>query len=73
MQLETLFEVPPPGELLEGVTAAGLADYLRACEREYIKQALETNEGQIARTAARLGISRKNLWERMKRLDLSAG
>ena len=73
LQLETLFEVPPPGELLEGVTAAGLADYLRACEREYIKQALETNEGQIARTAARLGISRKNLWERMKRLDLSAG
>ncbi len=69
--LETLFETPPPAELLADDTAAGLADYLKACERDYIAKALEAHDGQIARTAAHLGISRKNLWERMKRLDLS--
>lgn len=49
-----------------------LADYLRACERSYISNALDQNTGRIADTAAELGISRKNLWEKMKKLGLEA-
>jgi DNA-binding NtrC family response regulator len=49
-----------------------LAGYLAACERRYIETALDKNEGQVGRTAERLGISRKSLWERMKRLGLRA-
>ena len=49
-----------------------LADYLRTCERSYISNALDQNTGRIADTAAELGISRKNLWEKMKKLGLEA-
>jgi DNA-binding NtrC family response regulator len=48
-----------------------LAEYLSAVEREFIQGALHDHEGQIGRTAEALGISRKNLWERMRRLGLS--
>ena len=48
-----------------------LADYLQNCERAYILQVIAETKGQIGQSAARLGISRKNLWERMKRLGLS--
>ena len=69
--LETLFETPLPSELHADQSDEGLASYLQSCERAYIAKVLERNEGQIARTAADLGISRKNLWERMRRLGLS--
>ncbi|HEU0200885.1 MAG TPA: sigma-54 dependent transcriptional regulator, partial [Burkholderiaceae bacterium] len=48
-----------------------LADYLATVEREFIQSVLQENDGQIGRTAEALGISRKNLWERMRRLGLS--
>jgi DNA-binding NtrC family response regulator len=47
-----------------------LEDYLRSCERRYIEQALQSNSGKIGETAARLGISRKNLWEKMRKLKI---
>jgi len=50
----------------------GLSDYLQACERGYIQRALLQRSGRIAETAADLGISRKNLWEKMKRLGILA-
>ncbi|ABI55575.1 sigma-54-dependent transcriptional regulator [Alkalilimnicola ehrlichii MLHE-1] len=50
----------------------GLTDYLRRCERAHIVQALEAHGGHMARTAASLGISRKNLWEKMKKLGVKA-
>ncbi|NMG73261.1 sigma-54-dependent transcriptional regulator [Aromatoleum diolicum] len=56
---------PPAGD-----AQASLGDYLRECERRYIRGALESCGGQIGQTAERLGISRKNLWEKMKKLDL---
>jgi DNA-binding NtrC family response regulator len=59
-------EIPPAPEL-----SRSLADYLATVEREFIKSVLDDNEGQIGRTAEALGISRKNLWERMRRLGLS--
>jgi DNA-binding NtrC family response regulator len=48
-----------------------LADYLQRCEREYVVRALERHGWQINDTAVALGISRKNLWERMRRLHIS--
>lgn len=44
--------------------------YLRSCELGYIQQALAHCDGQIAKTAGVLGISRKTLWEKLKKLGL---
>ena len=63
---------------LESVTAvrhgsdSDLKTYLRGCEREHIAEVLERNDGVIGRSAEDLGISRKNLWERMRRLGIDA-
>lgn len=58
----------PPGGSHEPLAA--LEDYLRQCERAYLKHALARHDHQIGRTAQALGISRKTLWEKMKKLDL---
>ena len=50
-----------------------LSGYLQDCERAYIRRALCECEGRIADTAALLGISRKNLWEKMRKLDMADG
>ena len=47
-----------------------LADHVAASERRRIIEALAANQGRIAETALQLGISRKNLWEKMKKLDM---
>ncbi len=52
-------------------TAESLSGYIQACERKYISNSLRNNEGRIAETANSLGISRKNLWEKMKKLDIT--
>jgi DNA-binding NtrC family response regulator len=49
---------------------ANLSAYLQECERRYIESALEANGWQIARSAEELGISRKSLWEKMRRLGI---
>lgn len=41
-------------------------------ERKHIRRALRRCEGSVTRTAELLGISRKTLWEKMKRLDVTA-
>ena len=41
-------------------------------ERAYIVEALERNHGAVGLTADALGVSRKNLWERMRRLGIGA-
>jgi len=50
---------------------ASLNDYLGSYERHYIEQTLKDKEGRIADSAAALGISRKTLWEKMKKLGIS--
>jgi DNA-binding NtrC family response regulator len=40
-------------------------------ERKHIRRALHHCQGSISKTAELLGINRKTLWEKMKRLDLS--
>lgn len=41
-------------------------------ERKHIRRALSRCEGSVSKTAELLGISRKTLWEKMKRLDVTA-
>lgn len=44
-----------------------LADKLRQCERDYILQALESNNWNISRTAKVLGLTRQGLQKKMRR------
>jgi DNA-binding NtrC family response regulator len=48
-----------------------LGAYLRECEREFITRALEEHQWRVSETADGLGISRKNLWEKMRKLGIS--
>jgi DNA-binding NtrC family response regulator len=47
-----------------------LNHYLQGCEREFIAQALDAHSGQMTNTAQALGISRKALWEKIRRLAI---
>jgi DNA-binding NtrC family response regulator len=51
-------------------TAMKLSGYIAQAERSYIRQTIEQCGGHLGKTAETLGISRKNLWEKMKKLDL---
>lgn len=70
LSAELLFEdVPaPPADTVS--TPDSLSEYLHACERKYIGNSLRIHDGRINDTAASLGISRKNLWEKMKKLGI---
>jgi len=71
-------EVLRPVDLFEPTLAAvepapsdeSLDSYLASCERSYIEQRLQANDGRVQATADGLGISRKSLWQRMKRLGI---
>lgn len=47
-----------------------LADYNREQERRYIVQVLDHHGGQMAQTAEALGISRKTLWDKTRKLGI---
>lgn len=49
-----------------------LEAFLTEAERAFIESALARAGGRIAVTAAALGVSRKTLWEKMKRLGIRA-
>jgi DNA-binding NtrC family response regulator len=49
---------------------ANLQEALQAVEREQIVNALKNHGWRVAETAALLGISRKSLWQKMKRLQI---
>jgi DNA-binding NtrC family response regulator len=48
-----------------------LSGYLEDCERRYLVQELTRHGWRMAATAAEIGISRKNLWERLRRLSIT--
>ncbi|ROR31974.1 two component Fis family sigma54 specific transcriptional regulator [Inmirania thermothiophila] len=50
-----------------------LRGFLEHCEAQYIRDALEAHGWRIAETAEALGISRKSLWEKMRRHGIRAG
>ena len=56
----------------DSTASPSLADYLMSCERDYLQVALERHEWHMTRTAEALGIARKTLWEKMRRLGISA-
>jgi len=66
---------PPSRQNSDQNTAASagtLAEQLRNFERKLILQSLAQNKRNFGNTAAALGICRKNLWEKMKKLDIHA-
>ncbi|MDP2794272.1 MAG: sigma-54 dependent transcriptional regulator [Sulfurisoma sp.] len=48
-----------------------LLAHLNLCEKHYIEQMLASNGWRIGDTADSLGISRKNLWEKMKKHSIA--
>lgn len=67
---DILFDRPAPVLSGQQDVAASLRDYLSECERDFIVRALDTHQWQIQTCADSLGISRKNLWEKMRKLDI---
>lgn len=49
-----------------------LEGYMAACESAFIRAALLQHQGRISETAAALGISRKSLWEKMRKHGIPA-
>ena len=54
----------------EDIPSQSLADYLIACERDFLQVALDRNAWHMTHTASALGITRKTLWEKMRRLGI---
>ncbi len=52
-------------------TSEELQGYIKHCERDFIISVLERHDWHILETASSLGISRKNLWEKMKKHGIS--
>jgi DNA-binding NtrC family response regulator len=57
-------QTPDPG------SAQSLSDYLARCERDYVARCLAEHDGRIGATAAALGVTRKGLWQKLRRLGL---
>ena len=70
---DILFDRPAPqlGSMQDIV--GSLRDYLFDCERDFIVRALDSHKWQIQSCADSLGISRKNLWEKMRKMDIDKG
>ena len=60
-------DVAPPAEALPS-----LQSVVEDAERMHIRKALNHCEGSVGKSADALGISRKTLWEKMKRLAINA-
>jgi DNA-binding NtrC family response regulator len=59
------------GRSPEGQSVTPLAAVLRQAEREHLLKALTVAGGKRARAAELLGISRKNLWEKLRAHDVT--
>jgi DNA-binding NtrC family response regulator len=67
---DILFDRPAPPLGEQQDVAGSLRDYLSECERDFIVRALDAQQWQIQSCADTLGISRKNLWEKMRKLGI---
>lgn len=70
---DILFDRPAPPLTGQQDVASSLHDYLSECERDFIVRALGACQWQIQCCADSLGISRKNLWEKMRKLGIDKG
>jgi len=73
LNADSLFGADGPPAVPGDALRQPLSDHLQKCERAYIRRALAECGGRIADTAALLGISRKNLWEKMRKLEMAEG
>lgn len=67
--------VSPGAQLAEGGTGSGfvpLQTMVEDAERRHIRSALEHTGGSVMKSSELLGISRKTLWEKMKKLRVAA-
>jgi DNA-binding NtrC family response regulator len=58
----------PPGGV---VTGDRLITYIDTCEKRYIEQVLAAHAWRVGESADSLGISRKTLWEKMRKHDIA--
>lgn len=72
LAVEHLFEEPPPPRRNPSHIAldTDLSGYMHECERRYIVRVLEKHQRHMGHAAAALGISRKNLWEKIRKLEI---
>jgi DNA-binding NtrC family response regulator len=60
-----------PEEVESGLSdERDLKGYMRECEENLIRESLEAHRWHIAETADSLKISRKNLWEKMRKYGI---
>jgi DNA-binding NtrC family response regulator len=60
-------ELVAPPNAPSGSTATSLSDHLDRSERAYLVSVIQDCDGAVGEAATRMGISRKTLWEKMKR------
>lgn len=76
LQVSDFFDISEPltdsvtPNMPEAPAGDALGVFLKGCEREYIERMLITHEWKIIKTAQMLGISRKCLWEKMRRYEI---
>ena len=68
--LDHLFERPAQPLEDSQSTNGNLRDHLNECERDFIVRSLDASHWHIQCCADALGISRKNLWEKMRKLGI---
>lgn len=68
-----LFDRPAPQLGSTQDIVGSLRGYLFDCERDFIVRALDSHKWQIQSCADSLGISRKNLWEKMRKMGIDKG
>ena len=66
-----LFPEETPSSEIGLPTVQSLSDYMERSERAYLVATLREMDCAIGEAAQRLGISRKTLWEKMKRYGIS--
>jgi DNA-binding NtrC family response regulator len=69
---QDIFEESGIGDVVAETYPASLEVYLAHSEWIYLQTVLHRHGGRISKTAEALGISRKNLWEKMRRHRLAA-
>jgi two-component system, NtrC family, response regulator AtoC len=72
LEAEAFFGESSDGRVAEQPLSASLTDYLMACEREYLLLTLERHGNHMTHAAETLGITRKTLWEKLRRLGIKA-
>lgn len=67
---ETFFDGSFDGDGGEAPASESLAEYLMSCERDFLLMTLERHGGHMTHAAEALGITRKTLWEKLRRLGV---